>query len=33
VGYIPTNVLTPFVDNAVLSIIILALLFGFALRA
>ncbi|MBK6514724.1 MAG: dicarboxylate/amino acid:cation symporter [Polyangiaceae bacterium] len=32
VGYIPTNVLTPFVDNAVLSIIILALLFGFALR-
>lgn len=32
VGYIPTNFVSPFADNAILSIIIIALLFGFALR-
>jgi Na+/H+-dicarboxylate symporter len=31
-GVIPTSVVAPFVDNLVLSIVILALLFGFGLR-
>lgn len=32
-GFIPTNLVSPFVDNLVLSIVLLALLFGFGLRA
>ncbi|HEX4406459.1 MAG TPA: dicarboxylate/amino acid:cation symporter [Polyangia bacterium] len=31
-GYVPSNLLQPFVDNLVLSVVLLALLFGFALR-
>jgi len=32
-GYVPSNVLQPFIDNLVLSVVLLALLFGFAVRA
>ena len=32
-GYIPVNLLQPFIDNLVLSVVLLALLFGFAVRA
>jgi DAACS family dicarboxylate/amino acid:cation (Na+ or H+) symporter len=32
-GYIPNSVVHPFVDNLILSIVLLALLLGFALRA
>jgi DAACS family dicarboxylate/amino acid:cation (Na+ or H+) symporter len=31
-GYIPSNLLQPFIDNLVLSVVLLALLFGFAVR-
>jgi len=31
-NFIPSNVVTPFADNLVLSIVLLALLFGFGLR-
>jgi DAACS family dicarboxylate/amino acid:cation (Na+ or H+) symporter len=31
-GFIPSNVVTPFAENLVLSIVLLALLFGFGLR-
>lgn len=31
-GFIPTNVLKPFLDNSILSIVLLAVLFGAALR-
>lgn len=31
-GFIPTDVVSPFAKNAVLSVVLLALLFGFALR-
>jgi len=32
-GYVPSNLLQPFLDNLVLSVVLLALLFGFAVRA
>ncbi len=32
-GYVPSNLLQPFIDNLVLSVVLLALLFGFAVRA
>ena len=32
-GYVPANLLQPFIDNLVLSVVLLALLFGFAARA
>ena len=32
-GYVPPNLLQPFLDNLVLSVVGLALLFGFAVRA
>jgi DAACS family dicarboxylate/amino acid:cation (Na+ or H+) symporter len=32
-GYVPTSVVQPFVDNLVLSVVLIALLFGFAVRA
>jgi DAACS family dicarboxylate/amino acid:cation (Na+ or H+) symporter len=32
-GYIPANVVQPFADNLILSVVLLALLLGFALRA
>jgi Na+/H+-dicarboxylate symporter len=32
-GYIPSNLVQPFADNLILSVVLLALLFGFALRA
>lgn len=32
-GYVPTDLVTPFADNAVISIVILALLLGAGLRA
>jgi Na+/H+-dicarboxylate symporter len=32
-GYVPTSVVQPFVDNLVLSVVLIALLFGFAARA
>jgi Na+/H+-dicarboxylate symporter len=32
-GYVPTSVVQPFVDNLVLSVVLVALLFGFAARA
>jgi Na+/H+-dicarboxylate symporter len=32
VGYIPTSVVRPFVDNTIITIVILAVLFGVALR-
>jgi DAACS family dicarboxylate/amino acid:cation (Na+ or H+) symporter len=31
-GYVPSNVVTPFAENLILSVVLLALLFGFALR-
>jgi Na+/H+-dicarboxylate symporter len=31
-GLIPTNLVTPFAENLILSVVLLALLFGFALR-
>ncbi len=31
-SYVPTNFVTPFAENVVISVILLALLFGFALR-
>jgi Na+/H+-dicarboxylate symporter len=31
-GLIPTNLVTPFAENLILSVVMLALLFGFALR-
>jgi Na+/H+-dicarboxylate symporter len=31
-NFIPSNVVTPFADNVVLSVVVLALLFGFGLR-
>lgn len=31
-GFIPTNLISPFAENLVLSVVLLALLFGFALR-
>jgi Na+/H+-dicarboxylate symporter len=31
-SFIPHNVVTPFADNSIFSVVILALLFGFALR-
>lgn len=31
-GYVPSNFVTPFAENVVISIIIMALLFGFGLR-
>jgi Na+/H+-dicarboxylate symporter len=32
-GYVPSNLVQPFSDNLVLSVVLLALLFGFAVRA
>jgi DAACS family dicarboxylate/amino acid:cation (Na+ or H+) symporter len=32
-GYVPQSVVQPFVDNIVLSVVLIALLFGFAVRA
>jgi Na+/H+-dicarboxylate symporter len=32
-GYVPANLVQPFLDNLVLSVVLLALLFGFAVRA
>jgi DAACS family dicarboxylate/amino acid:cation (Na+ or H+) symporter len=32
-GYVPTSFVQPFVDNFVLSVVLIALLFGFAARA
>ena len=32
-GYVPSNLLQPFIDNLVLSVVLLALLFGFAVRS
>jgi DAACS family dicarboxylate/amino acid:cation (Na+ or H+) symporter len=32
-GYVPSSVVQPFVDNLVLSVVLIALLFGFATRA
>jgi Na+/H+-dicarboxylate symporter len=32
-GYVPSNLVGPFAENLVLSVVLLALLFGFALRA
>jgi Na+/H+-dicarboxylate symporter len=32
-GYVPTSVVQPFVDNLVLSVVLIALLLGFAARA
>ena len=32
-GYVPSNLVQPFIDNLVLSVVLLALLFGFAVRA
>src|SRR5262249_37078856 len=32
-GYVPSNLLQPFIENLVLSVVLLALLFGFAVRA
>jgi Na+/H+-dicarboxylate symporter len=32
-GYVPSNLLQPFTENLVLSVVLLALLFGFAVRA
>jgi Na+/H+-dicarboxylate symporter len=32
-GYVPTSLLQPFIENLVLSVVLLALLFGFAVRA
>jgi DAACS family dicarboxylate/amino acid:cation (Na+ or H+) symporter len=32
-GYVPSSVVQPFVDNLVLSVVLIALLFGFAVRA
>jgi DAACS family dicarboxylate/amino acid:cation (Na+ or H+) symporter len=31
-GYVPSSVVQPFVDNVVLSVVLIALLFGFAVR-
>lgn len=31
-GYVPSNVVTPFAENLILSVILLAILLGFALR-
>jgi Na+/H+-dicarboxylate symporter len=31
-GYVPANLVQPFLDNLVLSVVLLALLFGFAVR-
>jgi Na+/H+-dicarboxylate symporter len=32
VGYVPTNLVSPFLENLVISVVILALLFGFGFR-
>jgi Na+/H+-dicarboxylate symporter len=32
-GYIPANLVQPFAENLILSVVLLALLLGFALRA
>ncbi len=32
-GYVPSNLVQPFAENLILSVVLLALLFGFALRA
>ncbi len=32
ISYIPTNLFTPFIENNIISIVILALLFGFGIR-
>ena len=33
VGYIPSNLVTPFAENLVISIVLIALLIGFGLRS
>ena len=32
-GYVPANLVQPFAENLILSVVLLALLLGFALRA